>query len=67
MVEKGDVIEVRCVERKGAIVRDVWVQARVSGVTVSGLIGAKCLRGAFDDKGHDLKMLQRSDKGRTWR
>jgi photosystem II stability/assembly factor-like uncharacterized protein len=67
MIERGDIIELRRIEREGAVVRDVWLPMIVTE-TFDGSFAAKGFRGQkLDDQGHDRIMLRSSDKGQTWR
>ena len=61
-LEKGDIVEVR---RSLAGSRDLWVSARVVGLTRL-TIEVQALGGTFDGQ-HDRIALRRDHIGRTWR
>jgi hypothetical protein len=61
-LEKGDIVEVR---RSLAGSRDLWVSARIVGLSHL-MLEVQALGGTFDGE-HDRIALRRDHVGRTWR
>jgi hypothetical protein len=65
--KKDDIVEVLRYKREGAIVREQWIPCIVVWSDEYG-INVKALKGQpFDEAGHDLLALPRSEYGRMWR
>lgn len=62
-IKVGDVVSVICIRQFGGTER---IAALVKVVT-PGALGVKAVRGDFDNGGgHDLKWLQKSERGKSW-
>lgn len=61
-----DIVEVLRYRREGGLFKEVWHPAIVMHIE-DHKIEVKKLKGAFDEAGHDLLALPRSEYGRMWR
>lgn len=67
-LKEGDVVEILRFKLEGALVREVWVPARVLGVSDEGNVAAEALRAAaFDEQGHNRIVLHGRMRGTSWR
>jgi hypothetical protein len=65
----GDVVEVKkTIFQNRMLVEERWQSAIVTAVYEDHeSFAVKALKGAFDDEGHDLMMLQFRERNRSWR
>lgn len=62
-IKVGDVVSVICIRQLGGTEH---IPALVTVVT-PGSLGVRAVRGDFDNGGgHDLKWLEKSEKGQSW-